>query len=87
MNMAYTESQAQKVRIAEREQLIREIGEKYGIKGFSQSPLEREKIVEFLTRLGESQRKQKSDLEKLQVRQFTCYIFPSVWLSDISIAE
>jgi DNA repair protein RAD50 len=63
------DAQAQKLRIAEREQLIRDIGNKYGIKGFNQSPLEREKIVEFLTRLGEFQRKQKSDLEKLQVRQ------------------
>ncbi|KAF9463040.1 hypothetical protein BDZ94DRAFT_1362864 [Collybia nuda] len=60
------EAEAQKVRIVEREQLIREIGEKYGIKGFSQTPLEREKVIEFLTRLSESQRTQKSELEKLQ---------------------
>ncbi|KAF8231720.1 hypothetical protein L208DRAFT_43628 [Tricholoma matsutake] len=37
------EAEAQKQRIAEREQLIHDISEKYGIKGFSHSPLEREK--------------------------------------------
>lgn len=60
------EAEAQKQRIAEREQLIHDISEKYGIKGFSHSPLEREKVVEFLTRLGEVQRKQNAELEKRQ---------------------
>jgi DNA repair protein RAD50 len=59
--------QAHKQRIVEREQLIHDISEKYGIKGFSHTPLERDKVVEFLTRLGEVQRKQSAELEKHQV--------------------
>ncbi|KAG6854661.1 hypothetical protein C0991_003309 [Blastosporella zonata] len=60
------ESEAQDQRLAEREQLIHEISEKYGIKGFSASPLEREKVVEFLSRLNEMKNKHRMDLEKLQ---------------------
>jgi DNA repair protein RAD50 len=59
--------QAQKQRISDREQLIRDVSEKYGIKGFSQLPLEREKVVQFLTKLNDVQRRQAAVLEKLQV--------------------
>lgn len=53
----------------EREQLIHEISGKHDIKGFGHSPLEREKVVEFISRLGDSQRKQRAELERLQVIQ------------------
>ncbi|KAF8631077.1 hypothetical protein AX15_002678 [Amanita polypyramis BW_CC] len=60
------EAEAQNRRIVEREQLIHEISEKYDIKGFSHSPLERDKVMEFITRLGDAQRKQRAELERLQ---------------------
>ncbi|KAF8903154.1 AAA domain-containing protein [Gymnopilus junonius] len=60
------EAEEQKRRISSREQLIREIGETYDIKGFNLSPLEREKVAEFLTRLGDIQRRQQREFEKLQ---------------------
>lgn len=47
--------------------MIRDIGEMYDIKGFNHSPLEREKVVEFLSRLGDIQRRQQREFEKLQV--------------------
>lgn len=50
----------------EREDLIREISDKHNIKGYSHSPLEREKVNEFIYRLGDLQRKQRSEYEKLQ---------------------
>ncbi|KAM6494341.1 AAA domain containing protein [Amanita muscaria] len=61
------EAEAQNRRIAEREQLIHEIGEKLDIKGFHHSPLERDSVVEFISRLGDAQRKQWNELEKLQI--------------------
>ncbi|KAG6830973.1 hypothetical protein H0H87_006624 [Tephrocybe sp. NHM501043] len=60
------ESEAQDQRLSEREHLIHEIGEKYGIKGFHVSPLEREQVVEFLSRLNETKNKHRMELEKLQ---------------------
>ncbi|KDR82825.1 hypothetical protein GALMADRAFT_112894 [Galerina marginata CBS 339.88] len=60
------EAEEQRKRIAQREQAIHEIGDIYGIKGFSHSPLEREKILEFLSRLGDVQRRQQHEFEKLQ---------------------
>ncbi|KAK2465331.1 hypothetical protein APHAL10511_002685 [Amanita phalloides] len=60
------EAEAQDRRIAEREQLVHEISEKYDIKGFGHSPLERDKIIEFVSKLGDAQRKQRTELEKLQ---------------------
>lgn len=60
--------QAQERRIADREELIREIGVKHGIKGYDYSPLEREKVVEFISRLGDVQRRQRAEFESAQVR-------------------
>ncbi|PPQ65386.1 hypothetical protein CVT26_000011 [Gymnopilus dilepis] len=60
------EAEEQKRRIASREQLIRDIGEMYDIKGFNHSPLEREKVAEFVARLGDIQRRQQREFEKLQ---------------------
>ncbi|KAH0832358.1 P-loop containing nucleoside triphosphate hydrolase protein [Lanmaoa asiatica] len=59
-------SDAHDRRLIEREELIREISEKHNIKGYSHSPLEREKVNEFIYRLGDLQRKQLSEYEKLQ---------------------
>ncbi|KAF5382729.1 hypothetical protein D9615_002851 [Tricholomella constricta] len=58
--------QAQNQRLSDREQLIHEISEKHSIKGFSISPLAREKVVEFLSRLSETKNKHRMELEKFQ---------------------
>lgn len=43
------------------------MGELFGIKGYNCSPLDERKVVEFLSRIGDVQRKHKMDFEKLQV--------------------
>ncbi|KAF9219190.1 hypothetical protein BS17DRAFT_718386 [Gyrodon lividus] len=63
-NMCAT--QAHERRLTEREELIREISDKHHIKGYSHSPLEREKVNEFISRLGDLQRRERSEYEKLQ---------------------
>ncbi|KIM43207.1 hypothetical protein M413DRAFT_444016 [Hebeloma cylindrosporum] len=60
------EAEEQRRRISQREQEIREIGDAYDIKGFNYSPLEREKVLEFLSRLGDVQRRHHLEFEKLQ---------------------
>ncbi|CAA7261579.1 unnamed protein product [Cyclocybe aegerita] len=60
------EAEDQKRRISSREQAIHEIGDTFGIKGFNYSPLERDKVIEFLTRLDDVQQRRRSELEKLQ---------------------
>ncbi|KAF9013278.1 hypothetical protein BDQ17DRAFT_1386857 [Cyathus striatus] len=60
------EAEAHKQQMAERESMIREIGEKHGIKGYNISPLDRNKVIEFMSRLGDVQRKQRTELENLQ---------------------
>ena len=59
--------QAQERRIADREELIREIGAKYQLKGYDHSPLEREKVQEFIVKLGDLRRRQGAETDKLQV--------------------
>jgi DNA repair protein RAD50 len=54
-------------RIEERETLIRSIGAKHHLKGYDHSPLEREKVIEFISRLGDLQRRQNAETERLQV--------------------
>ena len=58
--------QAHDHRLVDREELIREISDKHNIKGYSHTPLEREKVNEFLSRLGDLQRQQRAEYEKLQ---------------------
>ncbi|KAF9783547.1 AAA domain-containing protein [Thelephora terrestris] len=60
------EETAQSRRIEERETLIRSIGAKHHLKGYDHSPLEREKVLEFLSRLGDLQRSQNAETERLQ---------------------
>ncbi|KAF9475656.1 hypothetical protein BDN70DRAFT_955105 [Pholiota conissans] len=61
-----TEAQIQERRIAEREQEIRHLAAKYGLKGYEQTPLERDKVLEFLARLNEVHGKKRSEYEKYQ---------------------
>ncbi|OJA09417.1 hypothetical protein AZE42_03080 [Rhizopogon vesiculosus] len=65
------EAKAHDRRIAEREELIREISDKYNIKGYSHSPLEREKVVEFVSRteLESLRMKRGGTREKIKERQ------------------
>ena len=37
------------------------------MKGYDSSPLERDKVIDFITRLEELQRRQKAEFEKHQV--------------------
>lgn len=60
------EAKAHDRRISEREELIRDISDKNNIKGYNHTPLEREKVVEFVSRLGDLQRRQRSEFDKLQ---------------------
>ncbi|KAL4258232.1 P-loop containing nucleoside triphosphate hydrolase [Pleurotus pulmonarius] len=60
------EAKAQNDRISEREEQIREISKQHGISGFDSSPLEREKVLEFISKLNDIQRRQRTQFEKLQ---------------------
>ncbi|KAJ7134632.1 P-loop containing nucleoside triphosphate hydrolase protein [Mycena epipterygia] len=60
------EFEAQQERITERENLIQRTSEKLKIKGFNSSGLEAEKIVEFISKIGDLHRKQKAAVENLQ---------------------
>ena len=61
-------TQAQSRRIEESEALIRSIGAKYHLKGYDYSPLEREKVVEFISRFDDLRRRHNAETESLQVR-------------------
>lgn len=67
--------QAQEERIQTREVLIREISTRQNIRGYDHSPLEREKVFEFINRLNDLQDKQVRQLEEIQVR-----VYPFFWL-------
>ncbi|KAH7924955.1 hypothetical protein BV22DRAFT_469854 [Leucogyrophana mollusca] len=60
------EAKAHEGRLVEREELIRDISDKHNIKGYSHTPLEREKVAEFISRLSDLLRRQKLEYEKLQ---------------------
>jgi hypothetical protein len=47
------------------------------VKGYNYSPLEREKIIEFINNLENLQRKQKAEFEKYQVTPFMPCLFPA----------
>ncbi|KAK0199473.1 AAA domain-containing protein [Desarmillaria ectypa] len=59
--------QSQKQRIADREQLIFEISDKHGIKGFSHSPLQGNDIQAFISRLVDLQSSHEAAVNKLKV--------------------
>ena len=64
-------SQAQEQRITEREGFIRDLSTKHRMKGYEQFPLEREKVVEFISELGDKRNRQNTETENLQVRLST----------------
>ncbi|KAI9509211.1 P-loop containing nucleoside triphosphate hydrolase protein [Russula earlei] len=60
------EAKAQEERILDREALIREIATHYGIRGFDMSPLERDKLTDFTTKLGLLLSQQTTEVERVQ---------------------
>lgn len=58
--------QAQQERMADREVVIQRTSEKFKIKGFS-SGLDSDKVIDFMSKLMDMHRKQKSTVEGLQV--------------------
>ena len=60
-------------RMAEREELVRELATKYHIKGVEQSPLEREEASQFLSNLNDVKRRQHAETDRLQVYDSPCF--------------
>lgn len=60
------EQRAQEQRLADREELVRELSTKYELKGFDYSPLEKEKVAEFTSRLSDLLRRETMEAEKIQ---------------------
>ncbi|KAJ7175865.1 P-loop containing nucleoside triphosphate hydrolase protein [Mycena filopes] len=60
------EFEAQQERLAERENLIQKISEKFKIKGYSAPGLDGAQVVEFISKLKDMHRKQRSAVETLQ---------------------
>jgi DNA repair protein RAD50 len=52
----------------DREQLIRDISIKHQLKGYDHTPLEKDKVLQFGSRLADLQRRQNTETETLQVR-------------------
>ena len=53
--------------MAEREQLIRDISIKHQLRGYDHSPLEKDKVLQFGSRLADLQQRQNAETESLQV--------------------
>ncbi|KAE9395078.1 hypothetical protein BT96DRAFT_163110 [Gymnopus androsaceus JB14] len=64
-----TEAKHQQQRLKDREQLIRDIGAKFGIGNFGQEPLDGPTVLEFISRLDDLKRKQNNELEALQMER------------------
>ncbi|KDQ62331.1 hypothetical protein JAAARDRAFT_66083 [Jaapia argillacea MUCL 33604] len=60
------EQKAHEQRVSDREELIRTIAGKYQMKGYDHSPLEKEKVADFISRLEDLVRQKASETEKLQ---------------------
>ncbi len=58
-------------RMAEREELIRDLTSRFHIKGFEQSPIEREEAQQFLAALNDVKRRQHAETDRLQVESRT----------------
>ena len=54
-------------RMTEREELIRDLASRFHIKGFEQSPIEREEAQQFLAALNDVKRRQHAETDRLQV--------------------
>ncbi|RDX42487.1 hypothetical protein OH76DRAFT_1362729 [Lentinus brumalis] len=61
------EEQAAQQRTDERDALVRELATRYHIKGFEQSPLDREQASQFLSALNDVKRRQHNETDRLQV--------------------
>lgn len=61
MNQAYERN------LKDRESAVREVAKTHNFGGYDYSPLEDNKIVEFVDKLHELVRKAEADLKKLQV--------------------
>lgn len=57
------EKEAQEQRIRDREQLIRDLAAKHGISGFNMTPLGADKVVEFISRLEDTYRQSRDELD------------------------
>ncbi|CAL1713176.1 unnamed protein product [Somion occarium] len=58
--------QAQERLIADREELVRDLAAKHQLRGYDHSPLEKEQVLEFTTKLSELQRKQIIEADNIQ---------------------
>lgn len=63
------EADAHKARMLERESLIRDAAKQYNIAVPDQT-LQREQVVEVISRLTDAQRRQKSEFERIQVNEY-----------------
>ena len=63
------EADAQKARLMERENLLREAAKQYNIP-IPEQKLERDAVAEVVSRLQDAQRKQKSEFERIQVGSY-----------------
>lgn len=68
------EFEGHEVNLEEREKRIRELSIKYNMSGFDHTPLEREKVVEFISRLSELQSRQNAETDRVTVCPY------SIWL-------
>jgi len=75
--------QAQLRRIEERETLIHSIGTKHHLNGYDHSPLERENVIEFISRFGDLRRRQNAETERLQVIHQLCVAPECLWADTI----
>ncbi|KAH9049850.1 hypothetical protein EDB84DRAFT_1555814 [Lactarius hengduanensis] len=60
------EAKAQEERVLDREALIREIATQNGIRGFDVSPLERDKVLDFTTKLSSLLVQQTAEVDRIQ---------------------
>ncbi|KAI9443279.1 hypothetical protein H4582DRAFT_1808403 [Lactarius indigo] len=60
------EAKAQEERVLDREVLIREIAAQNGIRGFDTSPLERDKVLDFTTKLSSLLVQQTAEVDRIQ---------------------
>ena len=57
--------------MVEREELVRDLAARFHIKGFEQSPIEREQAHQFLASLNDVKRRQHAETDKLQLESRT----------------
>lgn len=60
-------SQAHETVLQDREQLIKDLAARYSMKGFEAGPLDRDQVLNFITRITESQQRLNVESEDLKV--------------------